>query len=96
MGSGEWMEIQTEIANYGEDAFNAVLQVQVPRGVSYVNANSTDAGVRLWCDAPSLANNYTVECKIGNPLKGKGTKVSWHPCSRKQEVGMGIGNRENG
>jgi len=69
MGSNEKLEIQTEIINQGEGAFNAVLEVQLPRGVSYVNANTTEPGLNLLCTPPNPLNNYTVSCDIGNPMR---------------------------
>ena len=69
MGSGERLEIQTEVTNSGEDAFNALLEVQLPRGVSYINANTTDSSVNILCSPPSIMNNNTVQCEIGNPLR---------------------------
>ena len=75
MGSGERLEIQTNINNGGEDAFNAMLEVQLPRGVSYINANTTDPGINILCSPPSLLNNNTVQCEVGNPLRA-GRKVT--------------------
>ena len=69
MGSGERLEIQTEITNKGEDAFNALLEVQLPMGVSYINANTTDPSVNILCSPPTPMNNNTVQCEVGNPLK---------------------------
>ena len=69
MGSGERLEIQTVINNSGEDAFNAVLEVQLPRGVSYINANTTDPGISILCSPPTPLNNNTVQCEVGNPLR---------------------------
>ena len=69
MGSGERLEIQSEITNSGEDAFNALLEVQLPRGVSYINANTTDPSVNILCSPPSVMNNNTVQCEVGNPLR---------------------------
>ena len=40
IGSGEKLEISADIRNDGEDAFNAMLYLQIPRGVNYINANS--------------------------------------------------------
>merc|ERR1719189_2798533 len=64
MGSGERLEIQTEITNNGEDAFNALLEVQLPRGVSYINANTTDLSVNILCSPPSVMNNKQVTARI--------------------------------
>jgi hypothetical protein len=74
MGSGERLEIQTEILNSGEDAFNALLEVQVPRGLNYINANTTDAAVGILCSPPTGRNNKTLVCEVGNPLRA-GKKV---------------------
>jgi integrin alpha 8 len=69
MGSGERLEIQTDILNTGEDAFNAVLEVQLPRGVNYINADTTEPGLNILCSPPTLLNNNTVTCEVGNPLR---------------------------
>ena len=75
MGSGERLEIQTEILNSGEDAFNALLEVQVPRGLNYINANTTDGGTSILCSPPTPRNNNTLLCEVGNPLRA-GKQVS--------------------
>ena len=69
MGSGERLEVQTQISNQGEDAFNALLEVQLPRGVSYINANTSEPGLNILCSAPKPLNNYTLQCDVGNPLR---------------------------
>merc|ERR1719339_549921 len=69
MGSGERLEVQTQISNQGEDAFNALLEVQLPRGVSYINANTSEPGLNILCSAPKPLNNYTLQCEVGNPLR---------------------------
>ena len=75
MGRGERLEIQTEILNSGEDAFNALLEVQVPRGLNYINANTTDGGTSILCSPPTPRNNNTLLCEVGNPLRA-GKQVS--------------------
>jgi hypothetical protein len=40
IGSSEKLEISADIKNAGEDAFNAMLYLQIPRGVNYINANT--------------------------------------------------------
>ena len=69
MGSGERLEVTTQISNRGEDAFNALLEVQLPRGVSYINANTSEPGLNILCSAPKPLNNYTLQCEVGNPLR---------------------------
>lgn len=78
MGSGDKLEIQTDISNRGEDAFNALLEVQIPRGVSYVNANTGETGVSILCSPPSVRNNNTLQCEVGNPLRA-GAQVTQEP-----------------
>jgi len=88
MGSGERLEIQTVINNSGEDAFNAVLEVQLPRGVSYINANTTDPGISILCSPPTPLNNNTVQCEVGNPLRANReitTRVFVQPSSEGLE-----------
>ena len=65
-GAGEKLEIVVHVDNNGEDAFNAMLYFRLPDGVSYINANSTSAS--LLCSHPTVANNRTLECEIGNPF----------------------------
>ncbi len=47
IGSGEKLEISADIKNEGEDAFNAMLYLQIPRGVNYINANSRFGSIKL-------------------------------------------------
>jgi Integrin alpha len=47
IGSGEKLEISADIKNEGEDAFNAMLYLQIPRGVNYINANSRFGPLKL-------------------------------------------------
>ena len=69
MGSNEHLEIQTEINNRGEDAFNAMLEVQLPPGVTYNKADTTDPSVKILCSPTTLMNNNTILCEVGNPLR---------------------------
>ena len=48
IGSGEKMELTADIVNSGEDAFNAVLFLQIPRGINYISANTSNSQVRLF------------------------------------------------
>merc|ERR1719495_625661 len=87
MGSSERLEIHTDISNAGEDAFNAMLDVQIPRGVSYVNANTGDSGVSILCSPPSPRNNNTLQCEVGNPLRA-GAQVSTTIILQPQTEGL--------
>lgn len=65
------MEIVARIDNRGEDAFNAMLYLQMPADeVNFINANTSGSGsvVSILCSPPTLANNFTLQCEIGNPL----------------------------
>lgn len=47
IGSGEKLELTADIVNSGEDAFNAVLYLQIPRGINYISANTSNSQVRF-------------------------------------------------
>ena len=44
---------------------------QIPRGVRFSKANSTNTKVSLLCDEPTAMNDFTLRCEIGNPLPAK-------------------------
>ena len=73
VGAGKDLEIIATVFNEGngaEDAFNAMLYVQIPQGVNYNKAS-------VPCSKPSPSNNMTLKCEIGNPLPpGRGNQVS--------------------
>ena len=48
IGSGEKMELSADIVNSGEDAFNAVLYLQIPRGINYISANTSNSQVSVF------------------------------------------------
>ena len=54
IGSGEKLELTADIVNSGEDAFNAVLYLQIPRGINYISANTSNSQVR--CRVISIVN----------------------------------------
>ena len=68
IGSKEKIVIKAIVTNGGEDAFNSRFFLQIPRGVSFSKANSSDTEVSLLCDEPTAMNEYTLRCEIGNPL----------------------------
>lgn len=62
------------VENRGEDAFEAVYNLEVPQGMNFVNIErlDTDRSIPVQCSAPSAYTNNTLKCDIGNPLpKGK-------------------------
>lgn len=62
------MEITAEIINNGEDAFNAMLYLQLPREINWNSASSSTPGISVLCSAPDAMNNRTLECDVGNPF----------------------------
>ena len=87
MGSEDKLEIQADIINRGEDAFNAIFEVHVPRGVNYINANTGGSGVSILCSSPNPRNNNTLSCEVGNPLKA-GSTVSISILLKPQTEGL--------
>ena len=74
-GGQDKMEITAEIINNGEDAFNAMLYLQLPREINWNSASSSTPGVSVLCSAPDAMNNRTLECDVGNPFPAN-TRVS--------------------
>ena len=68
------MQISAEIINQGEDAFNAMLYLQLPKEVNYMSAEAVTPGLSVLCSPPSPMNNRTLQCDVGNPLPAN-TKV---------------------
>ena len=56
--------------NKGEDAFEAMYNLQVPPGMNYINIErlDSDRNIPVQCSAPSAMTNNTLKCDIGNPL----------------------------
>ena len=69
------MEMSVDIINQGEDAFNAMLYLQLPKEVNYNGVENTNPGLSVLCSPPSPMNNRTLQCDVGNPLPSN-TKVS--------------------
>ena len=73
-GGEDKMQISAEIINQGEDAFNAMLYLQLPKEVNYMSAEAVTPGLSVLCSPPSPMNNRTLQCDVGNPLPAN-TKV---------------------
>jgi len=67
-GGEDKIEISADIINNGEDAFNAMLYLQLPKEINYMSAESTTSGLSVLCEPPSMMNNRTLQCNVGNPL----------------------------
>ncbi|XP_065564582.1 integrin alpha-PS2-like isoform X3 [Artemia franciscana] len=70
MGSGQKLDMDVSVYNAGEDSFETMLTLRIPKGVSYVSIDRTvsenvkDLGIL--CSPPGQDN--TLKCDIGNPL----------------------------
>lgn len=69
MGSNKNLEILVTIENMGEDAFEASYNLQLPKGINYVNIQRLeDADVPVQCSVFNNNMNQSLKCDIGNPL----------------------------
>ena len=66
-GQTERVEVSVTLLNVGEDSFESVFYMTVPKGLSYVNVNQTErtSGVVVGC---SILKNL-LKCDVGNPLQ---------------------------
>ncbi|GLV41998.1 inflated [Carabus blaptoides fortunei] len=72
-GSEERLEIDVIVQNEGEDSFETMFYISLPRGIDYFNTEKIEGphDIAVQC-APSEVKNTTIKCDIGNPLaKGK-------------------------
>lgn len=65
------MELSATMTNAGEDAFNAMLYLQIPRGINYIKTAYAGRDENVLCSPPTAINNRTLQCSIGNPFKGR-------------------------
>lgn len=69
LGSGKRLELEVLVQNMGEDAFEAIYNLQLPAGIDYINVERIETlEVPVHCSAPKQSNNNTIRCDIGNPL----------------------------
>ncbi|XP_063227924.1 integrin alpha-PS2 isoform X2 [Bacillus rossius redtenbacheri] len=64
LGSGDRFVIEAAVENRGEDAFEAVYELFLPVGMSYINYEHTPESP-VYC---TRVNNTFVRCDVGNPL----------------------------
>ena len=67
IGSEEKLELNLNVTNEGEDAYEASLYVQLPRHVSYIRTETNEM-VSVLCSPPTLENNFVLKCDLGNPM----------------------------
>jgi len=70
MGSTNRIWVEVDVYNNGEDSYESMLYMTVPKGLSYVNFDRLDTSkdVPILCSAPTASSNNTLKCDIGNPL----------------------------
>ncbi|XP_012282134.1 integrin alpha-PS2 isoform X2 [Orussus abietinus] len=72
LGSGRRLELDVLVQNEGEDAFEAMYNLQLPPGIDYIKIERIDkTEIPVQCSAPKQSNNNTLRCDIGNPLPQK-------------------------
>ena len=83
VGSEERFELSLEIENGGEDAYEAILHLDLPESLSYIKTEVVEgygeaATVPVLCSPPTHNNNFVLKCDLGNPMAG-GSKVNFLP-----------------
>ena len=82
------MELQVEVTNAGEDAFEAKFKLRLEQNLRFVklkDERSTWTGTKniegeeeatanMLCSPPDKNNGWTLECNLGNPMLA-GNKV---------------------
>ena len=82
------MELQVEVTNVGEDAFEAKFKLRLEQNLRFVKlkeemstwiANTNNEGdgtaiANMLCSPPDKNNGWTLECNLGNPMLA-GNKV---------------------
>ncbi|XP_013779057.2 integrin alpha-8-like [Limulus polyphemus] len=69
IGSKEKLELNVNITNDGEDAFEAMLFLTIPQGINYVNINKSKSNAPVSCSPVELENeDKQLVCDIGNPM----------------------------
>lgn len=69
LGSEQRLELDVIVENKGEDAFEAMFNLQLPAGIDYIKIDRVDKSeIPVQCSAPKQSNNNTLRCDIGNPL----------------------------
>ena len=77
VGSEDRLELDIEVFNDGEDAYEANFYLELPESVNYVKTElrGTAAGGAVppvLCSAPSDRNGHTLKCDLGNPMVAGG------------------------
>ncbi|KAI0242235.1 Integrin alpha-PS2 [Lamellibrachia satsuma] len=69
IGRTQEMKLAIQVKNLGEDAFESLIKLQLPEGVSYINVFKVKSPLPVTCSSYSDKEDIsTVVCDIGNPL----------------------------
>ena len=69
LGSGTRLEIDVNVFNVAEHAFEAMLFLQLPKEVDFVNIERSDSSESLvLCSPPTDKTGHVLRCDLGNPL----------------------------
>lgn len=67
LGEDKKLEILVFIENRGEEAYESMLNITFPPGVSFYRAKDKKFEIPMFCDSSSKNNSYVL-CDLGNPL----------------------------
>ncbi|KAL4222463.1 hypothetical protein ACF0H5_018503 [Mactra antiquata] len=70
LGEDKKIEIIVLIENRAEDAFESILNITFPPGVTFYRTKNKKFEIPMFCDSSSK-NTSTVICDLGNPLPSK-------------------------
>lgn len=70
LGSNKRLEVDVIVQNLGEDSFESMFYMRLPKGVNYFKTERVDdsRNIPVQCSAPTQLSNNTLKCDIGNPL----------------------------
>ena len=76
VGSEDRFEINLEVHNHGEDAYEATFYLNLPEAVNYVKTEVMEGygeishgSIPVLCSPPTLNNNFVLKCDLGNPME---------------------------
>lgn len=78
-GKKEQLEVDVRVVNDGEDAFEALVFVPIPRGLLYNKFVAKD-NTTVVCSPRTMDSGMILVCDIGNPLpmhKGVSAGAPW-------------------
>ncbi|XP_053374403.1 integrin alpha-8-like isoform X2 [Mercenaria mercenaria] len=70
LGEDEKIEVLVFVENRGEDAFESMLNISFPPGVTFYKTKNKKYEIPMFCDSSSRNASF-VYCDLGNPLPAK-------------------------